>query len=122
MRILRKDGANILVVASPTENVRLGDYLMVADKDERSLILQIYDESYLDVSGIEEEVAREEVLFASTAGRDRGPCRRGDHLQGDSRHEAPPVQGQGEHRARPVQLAERLDPFEDRLEDHEAQP
>jgi DNA helicase HerA-like ATPase len=74
MRILRKDGANILVVASPTENVRLGDYLMVSDKDERSLILQIYDESYLDVSGIEEEVAREEVLFASTQGVTEDPA------------------------------------------------
>ena len=68
MRILRKDGADILVVASPTENVRLGDYLVVSDKDERSLILQIYDESYLDVSGMEEEVAREEVLLAGTPG------------------------------------------------------
>jgi Helicase HerA, central domain len=74
MRILRKDGANILVVASPAENVRLGDYLMVSDKEERSLILQIYDESYLDVSGIEEEVAREEVLFASTQGVTEDPA------------------------------------------------
>ena len=74
MRILRKDGANIMVVASPTESVRLGDYLMVSDKDERSLILQIYDESYLDVSGIEEEVAREEVLFSSTQGVTEDPA------------------------------------------------
>ena len=37
MRILRKEGANILVVASPAENVRLGDYLMVADKDDPSI-------------------------------------------------------------------------------------
>jgi hypothetical protein len=74
MRILRKEGANILVVASPTENVRLGDYLVVSDKDERSLILQIYDESYLDVSGMEEEVAREEVLFAATEGVTEDPA------------------------------------------------
>ncbi len=74
MRILRKDGGNLLVVASPTENVRLGDYLMVSDKDERSLILQIYDESYLDVSGMEEEVAREEVLFSSTQGVTEDPA------------------------------------------------
>ncbi len=73
MRILRKESANILVVASPTENVRLGDYLMVSEK-ERSLILQIYDESYLDVSGIEEEVAREEVLFSSTQGVTEDPA------------------------------------------------
>ncbi|HYR04751.1 MAG TPA: hypothetical protein VEO75_05115, partial [Nitrososphaerales archaeon] len=74
MRILRKEGANILVVASPTENVRLGDYLVVSDRDERRLILQIYDESYLDVSGMEEEVAREEVLFAATEGVTEDPA------------------------------------------------
>ena len=62
------------MVASPSENVRLGDYLMVSDKDERSLILQIYDEHYLDVSGIEEEVAREEVLFSSTQGVTEDPA------------------------------------------------
>jgi len=74
MRILRKEGANILVVASPAENVRLGDYLMVSDKDERSLILQIYDEHYLDVGGIEEEVAREEVLLSTTQGVTEDPA------------------------------------------------
>ena len=74
MRILKKESSNILVVASPSENVRLGDYLVVHDKDERSLILQIYDETYLDVSGIEEEVAREEVLLSSTQGITEDPA------------------------------------------------
>jgi uncharacterized protein len=73
MRILRKEGPNILVVASPAENVRLGEYLVVTDK-ERSLIMQVYDENYLDVSGIEEEVAREEVIFASTQGVTEDPA------------------------------------------------
>ena len=63
-----------MVVASPIENVRLGDYLMVSDRDERRLILQIYDECYLDVSGIEEEVAREEVLLSSTQGVTEDPA------------------------------------------------
>ncbi|MDA4118572.1 MAG: DUF87 domain-containing protein [Thaumarchaeota archaeon] len=74
MKILRKESSNILVVASPNENVRVGDYLMVADKEERSLVLQVYDEHYLDVSGIEEEVAREEVLFSSTQGVTEDPA------------------------------------------------
>jgi len=73
LRILRKDGPNILVVASPVENVRLGEYLVVTDK-ERSLVVQVYDENYLDVSGIEEEVAREEVIFASTQGVTEDPA------------------------------------------------
>ena len=55
------------------------------------------------------------------AGGDGGPGGRGDHLQGDTRHEAPPVQGEGEHRARPLQLPERLDPVADSLQDNQAQ-
>jgi hypothetical protein len=45
----------------------VGDYLVVRE-DERNLVLQIYDERYLDIDGIEEEIAREEVLSASASG------------------------------------------------------
>ena len=55
------------MVASPREKVRIGDYL-VASEPARSLVLQVYDEKYLDVEGIEEEIAREEILSASTPG------------------------------------------------------
>ena len=41
---------------------------MVASETQRSLVLQVYDERYLDVEGIEEEIAREEVLSASVDG------------------------------------------------------
>lgn len=73
MKILKKEGPNILVVASHTEDVRLGDYLMVTEK-ERSLVLQVIDENYLDVDGIEEEVAREEILLASVQGMTEDPA------------------------------------------------
>jgi DNA helicase HerA-like ATPase len=45
----------------------VGDYL-VASEAQRSLVLQVYDERYLDLEGIEEEIAREEVLSASAPG------------------------------------------------------
>jgi len=47
--------------------VRIGDYL-IASEPQRSLVLQVYDERYLDVEGIEEEIAREEILSASAPG------------------------------------------------------
>jgi len=72
-RILKKEGPNILVVASQNEDVRLGDYLLVTEK-ERSLVLQVFDENYLDIDGIEEEVAREEVLLASAQGVTEDPA------------------------------------------------
>ena len=66
IRILKKEADNILVAASK-ENVRVGDYILVSE-GARRLVLQIYDERYLDVEGIEEEIAREEVLSASAQG------------------------------------------------------
>ena len=67
MKILKKESDDILVIASPREMVRVGDYL-VASEPQRSLVLQVYDERYLDVEGIEEEIAREEVLSVSAQG------------------------------------------------------
>jgi len=67
MKILRKESDDILVIASPRERVRVGDYLVAAEA-QRSLVLQVYDERYLDVEGIEEEIAREEILSASAPG------------------------------------------------------
>ena len=55
------------MVASPREQVMVGDYLLATEAN-RSLVLQVYDERYLDVEGVEEEIAREEVLSASAPG------------------------------------------------------
>jgi energy-coupling factor transporter ATP-binding protein EcfA2 len=45
----------------------VGDYLVAAET-HRSLVLQVYDERYLDIEGIDEEIAREEILSASASG------------------------------------------------------
>jgi len=73
MKILRKESDDILVIASARERVRVGDYIVAAE-GERSLVLQVYDERYLDIEGIEEEIAREEVLSASAPGTTADPA------------------------------------------------
>ncbi len=72
MRILKKEGGDILVVASPRDAVKVGDYLL-ASEPERGLVLQVYDERYLDIEGIDEEIAREEVLSLSVEGTTSDP-------------------------------------------------
>jgi hypothetical protein len=67
VKILKKESDDILVIAAAKEEARVGDYLMVVD-DKHTLVLQVYDERYLDIDGIEEEIAREEVLSASALG------------------------------------------------------
>jgi len=59
-------------VASGKEDVGIGDYIL-ASQDKKSLVLQVYDERYLDVDGIQEEIAREEVLSASAPGVTEDP-------------------------------------------------
>ncbi len=60
------------MVASSREQVRTGDYL-VANEGAKSLVLQIYDERYLDIEGIEEEIAREEIMSVSSPGTTEDP-------------------------------------------------
>jgi DNA helicase HerA-like ATPase len=50
----------------------VGDYLLAAEP-QRSLVLQVYEERYLDIEGIEEEIAREEVLSVSAHGGTSDP-------------------------------------------------
>jgi len=42
-------------------------------EEKRSLVLQVYDERYLEIEGIEEEIAREEILSASAPGTTSDP-------------------------------------------------
>jgi len=72
VKILKKVGSDMLVVAAARDDVRVGDYLL-ASQDGKSLVLQVYDERYLDVEGVEEEIAREEVLSASSHGVTEDP-------------------------------------------------
>jgi len=63
LKILKKDGSDLLVIASRSENVRRGDYLIIFDDiDSNQLIVQIYDETYLDNPGSTEEIIRGEIL------------------------------------------------------------
>ncbi len=73
MRVLRKESGDILVVAAASERIRVGDYL-TAEEGDLSLVMQVYDERYLDIDGIEEEIAREEVLSESAPGTTADPA------------------------------------------------
>ena len=63
-------------MASAREEAKVGDYLVAAEEG-RSLVMQVYDERYLDIEGIEEEIAREEVLSASATGVTDDPTEMG---------------------------------------------
>jgi len=56
----------MLILSMPEDDFEKGDYVKVFDeRDGKALIVQVYDETYLDSLGIQEELLRDE-LFSST--------------------------------------------------------
>ncbi len=65
MRILSKRDDEIYILALPHEKIEKGSYILLEDEASSiSLLSQIYDVAYLDPSGIDEEILRDE-LFSS---------------------------------------------------------
>ncbi|MEM2211307.1 MAG: ATP-binding protein [Nitrososphaerales archaeon] len=74
MRILGKRGDEITLLAQPNEDIAKGDYIMIEDANrDKKLIIQVYDEAYLDVRGILEEIVRDEVVSSSGDGVEHDP-------------------------------------------------
>ena len=63
MKILSKHGDEFRILLLPNEKIERGDYILVEDvREKRALILQVYDETYLDSPGMEEEMLRDELF------------------------------------------------------------
>jgi len=74
MKIVEKIGTEISLVALPTEKVLIGDYLLIEDEEQKSkLVVQIYDERFLNNQNIIEEIVRDEIMKSSTEGLDSDP-------------------------------------------------
>lgn len=74
MRVLSKTGGDLVILALSGEEVRRGDYLLLEDGVLRKkLILQVYDESYVDAPGLLDDILRDEVVNASVEGVNYDP-------------------------------------------------
>ena len=63
MKVFRKIGDVIEVLAFPHESVRKGEYLLVEDREkELALIVQVIEINYIDTPGILEDLVREGIL------------------------------------------------------------
>jgi uncharacterized protein len=72
MKILSKDGNELLLLAMKEDSASKGDYMLVEDKN-RSMIVQIYDEEYLSSQSLIEDIVREEVVNATSIENLRDP-------------------------------------------------
>lgn len=63
MKVFRKVGGVIEILAFPDETVRKGEYLLIEDKEkELALIVQVIEINYIDAPGILEDLVREGLL------------------------------------------------------------
>ena len=74
MRILEKQGDEISIIAPPSETVYQGDYLEILDDTKAgSVIVQIYEESYIPSQSLTEDIIRDQIIEASANGTDIDP-------------------------------------------------
>jgi hypothetical protein len=65
MKILSKNGNELLLLAMKEDSAAKGDYLLIDDRN-RSMVVQVYDEEYLSSQALIEDIVKEEVVNASS--------------------------------------------------------
>jgi hypothetical protein len=65
MKILSKNGNELLLLAMKEDSAVKGDYLLIEDRN-RSMVVQVYDEEYLSSQALIEDIVKEEVVNASS--------------------------------------------------------
>ena len=65
MKILSKNGNELLLLAMREDAAAKGDYLLIEDR-HRSMVVQVYDEEYLSSQALIEDIVKEEVVNASS--------------------------------------------------------
>ncbi|MEM0010651.1 MAG: hypothetical protein QXT84_03030, partial [Candidatus Bathyarchaeia archaeon] len=74
MKIVSKKDDEIIVLALPSEEVKKGDYLLIEDPNfKKEMVVQVYDETYIDSSNFLDEIVRDEVIKSSTPSIENDP-------------------------------------------------
>ena len=74
MKIVEKIGDEVSIIALPSESIHIGDYLVIEDKKRNGgLVVQVYDERYLDHPGVVEDMVRDEIIKAAADGVESDP-------------------------------------------------
>ncbi len=74
MRIYRKEGDQVQLIAFPDEHVQRGDYLLIEDPGlAKGLLVQIIDLQYANVPGILEDILRDVMTDGELSGEDMDP-------------------------------------------------
>lgn len=67
MKILSKEGNELVLLAVTDDAVEKGDYLVIEDsRSKRKLVIQVYDEEYLSIPSLMQDIVKDEVVKASS--------------------------------------------------------
>jgi DNA helicase HerA-like ATPase len=68
MRIVSKEGNELVLLAIMDNGIEKGDYIVIEDtKSKRRLLVQVYDEEYLSMQSLVEDMVKDEIVKASSA-------------------------------------------------------
>src|SRR5207249_5000799 len=74
VRIYRKEGDQIQIIAFPDEHIQRGDYFLIEDSGlGKGLLVQVIDLQYANVPGILEDILRDVMTDGELAGEDMDP-------------------------------------------------
>lgn len=76
LKIVEKLGNEVSIISLPSEDIIVGDYITIADDEKNSkLVVQVYDERYLDHPGLVEDMVRDEIMRDSGDFTDSDPLK-----------------------------------------------
>ena len=63
MRILSKEGNELVLLSITDDAVEKGDYVLIEDiKSKRKLIVQVYEEEYLNIPSLIQDIVKDEIV------------------------------------------------------------
>jgi len=78
MRIVSKKDDEIVVLALPSEEIQKGEYLIIEDTTvNKEMVVQVYEETYLDSSNFLDDIVRDEVIKSSAPSTENDPLQIG---------------------------------------------
>ncbi|RMF31720.1 MAG: hypothetical protein D6752_01535, partial [Candidatus Nitrosothermus koennekii] len=66
MKVIGKEGNDLILLALKEDHVEKGDYLMVNDNNDKALLIQMYDESYLNTESVVDDMIKDEIIRLSS--------------------------------------------------------
>src|SRR5438128_10052417 len=74
MRIYRKEGDQVQLIAFPDEQIGKGDYFLIEDPSlSKGLLVQVIDLQYANIPGVLEDILRDVMTDGELTGEDSDP-------------------------------------------------